>query len=247
MKTTAYTVLYQDKYIVALNKASGISVSQDRWDPNVPRLDNLASEELGKLYTVHRIDKDTSGVIIYARDAETHAKLCEAFENREIHKTYHAFVYGRPQWDELVCESKLRPDGDNLHRTVIDKKHGKPSTTKFSVISSSTAGKKNCYNYSWICAEPITGRTHQIRVQLAQEGFPIVCDALYGTSAPFYLSKIKKNWKGDAFLERPLLSRLGLHAYKIEFIHPVTQANIEIIAPYWKDMSSLKNQFDRLF
>ena len=203
MKTPSYTVLYQDKYIVALNKASGISVSQDRWNPDIPRLDNLASEQFGKLYTVHRIDKDTSGVIIYARDAETHAKLCEAFENREIHKTYHAFVYGRPQWNEFTEESKLRPDGDNLHRTVIDNKHGKPSTTKFTVISSSLKGSKSSsYNYSWICAEPITGRTHQIRVHLAQAGHPIVCDNLYGTSTPFFLSKIKKNWKGDTFQER---------------------------------------------
>ena len=107
MKTPSYTVLYQDKYIVALNKASGISVSQDRWNPDIPRLDNLASEQFGKLYTVHRIDKDTSGVIIYARDAETHAKLCEAFENREIHKTYHAFVYGRPQIGRASCRERV--------------------------------------------------------------------------------------------------------------------------------------------
>ena len=240
-KNFDYSTIYSDEDIIVLNKRSGILIAADRYNPDAPRLDLLAQEEFGKLYAVHRIDKDTSGIIIYARNLEAQRNLSMQFENRQVNKTYHALVYGHPLWEDLHVDLKLKPDGDNRHRTVVDKKFGKPSITDFHNFGS-------CGPYSWIEAKPKTGRTHQIRVHLAANGLSIVCDPLYsGNQKPVRLSEIKKKWNGDEDEERPLLSRLALHAYKIEISHPKSGEKMIFTAPYPKDMEATRKQIAKIF
>lgn len=240
-KNNDYSVIYSDEDIVVLNKKSGILIAADRYNPDAPRLDLLAEEEFGKLYAVHRIDKDTSGLIVYARNPEAQKIISMQFENREVHKTYHALVCGHPMWEDLHVDLALEPDGDARHRTVVNKKFGKTSVTDFHCAG-------NCGPYSWIIAEPKTGRTHQIRVHLAANGLSIVCDPLYsGNQKPIRLSEIKKKWNGDEYEERPLLSRLALHAYKIEFTHPKTNEKVSFKAPYPKDMEATRKQLAKIF
>ena len=240
-KNNDYTTIFSDESIVVLNKRSGILIAADRYNEDAPRLDLIAEKEFGKLYAVHRIDKDTSGLIVYARTPEAHKSLSQQFEKRLVHKTYHALVYGHPLWDKLNVDLPLLPDGDIRHRTVVNKKFGKPSVTDFYNVGS-------CGPYSWIIAEPKTGRTHQIRAHLSANGFSIVCDPLYsGNKKPVRLSEIKRKWNGDEFEERPLLSRLALHAYKIEFEHPVTGEKVSYTAPYPKDMEATRNQLAKIF
>lgn len=243
-QTPTFTVLYQDDHIVAVNKSSGLLVAADRWDPDAPRLDLLASKELctgnGRLYAVHRIDKDTSGIVLYAKTEEAHRIISMAFENREVEKTYHALVHGRPGWDSLEVDIPLRIDGDSKHRTVKDKHKGKDSRTLFNYLGS-------CGPFSWIEAKPITGRTHQIRVHLLLSDLTIVCDPLYGKAEPLLLSQIKRKWHGDELEERPLLDRLGLHAYKMRIAHPATGEMIEFIAPYPKDLDTTRKQLAKIF
>ena len=240
-KIPDYTVVYSDNDVVVLNKKSGLLIAQDRYDLEAPRLDLEASEEFGKLYAVHRIDKDTSGIIIYARTVEAHKNLSMQFEERKVEKTYHCIVRGKPMWEKLSVDLPLLPDGDARHRTVVNKKIGKESFTSFRVLGGGSL-------YTWIEAKPKTGRTHQIRVHLAESGFPIVCDPLYsGNLKPIYLSEIKRSWRGNEYEERPLLSRLALHAYKISFNHPVTGERLTFTAPYHKDMEALKKQMEKLF
>lgn len=240
-KNFDYSVIYSDDDFIVLNKRSGILIAADRYDADAPRLDLLAEKEFGKLYAVHRIDKDTSGLIIYARTPEAQKNISMQFEKRQVHKVYHALVYGRPLWETLTVTSPLLPDGDSRHRTVVDKKLGKPSVTDFRVIG-------NCGTFSWIEAKPQTGRTHQIRVHLCSNGFSIVCDPLYGgNQKPVRLSEVKKNWNGDEDEERPLLSRLALHAYKITFTHPTTNQPVTFTAPYPKDMDATRKQFAKIF
>lgn len=240
-KTPDYTTIFSDDDIVVLNKRSGLLIAADRYDLEAPRLDLIAEEEFGKLYAVHRIDKDTSGIIIYARNPEAHKNLSEQFQERKVLKTYHALVHGRPMWDTLHVDLPLLPDGDARHRTVVNKKIGKPSVTDLRVLGT-------CGPYSWIEAMPKTGRTHQIRVHLAENGFSIVCDPLYsGNQKPVRLSEIKRNWRGDEFEECPLLSRLALHAYKISFEHPKTKEKLTFTAPYQKDMDALRKQMAKIF
>jgi RluA family pseudouridine synthase len=236
-----YNTIYSDDYIVVLSKRSGLLVASDRYDLDAPRLDNLASKEFGKLYAVHRIDKDTSGLVIYGRTPEAHRSLSMAFENREVKKVYHALVHGRPSWDELQVDLPLQADGDVRHRTVVNKRFGKTALTNFKVLA--TTG-----SFSWIEAKPVTGRTHQIRVHLAANDLNIVCDPLYsGNQKAIKLSDIKRSWRGDVFEERPLLDRLGLHAYKLSLVHPVTGEQMEFTAPYYKDMDSVRKQLCKLF
>lgn len=240
-KNFDYSVLYSDDDIVILNKRSGILIAADRYNPDAPRLDLLAEKEFGKLYAVHRIDKDTSGLIIYARNPEAQRNLSMQFEKRQVQKTYHALVYGHPMWEDLHVDLSLQPDGDARHRTIVSNRYGKPSVTDFKLIGT-------CGPYSWIEAKPKTGRTHQIRVHLSANGLSIVCDPLYsGNQKPVRLSEIKKRWNGDEEEERPLLSRLALHAYKIEFTHPSNGETMSFTAPYPKDMEATRKQLAKIY
>ena len=240
-KNNDYSVIYSDDDFIVLNKRSGILIAADRYNPDAPRLDLMAEKEFGKLYAVHRIDKDTSGLIIYAKNLEAQKGISMQFEQRKVQKTYHALVYGHPLWEDLHVDLALEPDGDARHRTVINKKFGKPSITDFHLIGV-------CGPYSWIEAKPKTGRTHQIRVHLAANNLSIVCDPLYsGNQKPVRLSEVKRKWNGDEDEERPLLSRLALHAYKIQFEHPATHEQVTFTAPYARDMEAVRKQFAKLF
>jgi RluA family pseudouridine synthase len=276
-----FSIVYEDENIIAVNKASGISVGGERWEESAPRLDRLlagtvsnvlpgpaerpgrVSEQAAKLYTVHRIDKETSGLVVFAKNAEAHKKLSAAFESRRVEKTYTAVVHGRPAWPGggMECVLPLLPDGNKKHLTIIDKYRGKPSRTDFSLLLS--AG-----NYSVVEARPATGRTHQIRVHLAALGHPVVCDPLYGKNSRggegVYLSSFKRNWRGDALEEKPLLERLGLHAAKLNLPGytaarlnrcnetrlcpeaPLTlEAPFVLEAPLARDMAALVNQMEK--
>jgi len=252
MKKLLFSLVYEDDNIAALNKSSGIAVSPDRWDISRERLDKLAAEYLAleKLFTVHRIDRETSGLVIFTKNKETHKTLSMAFENREIKKRYIAAVHGRPSWSETSCDLALVPDGNKQHLTIIDKFRGKESLTRFRLLGS--AG-----NYSILEALPETGRTHQIRVHLASIGHPVVCDELYGKTKPVMLSSIKHGWRGDPLEERPLISRLGLHAAELlipQKIYPLGSLEapgnngdegLSLKAPLPRDMAALIRQMEK--
>ena len=236
-----YTVIFSDDDIVVLNKRSGLLIAADRYDADAPRLDLLAEAEFGKLFAVHRIDKDTSGIVVYARNEEAHKNISLQFEKRLVKKVYHCLVYGKPSWQTLSVDLPLLPDGDVRHRTVVNRRLGKKSVTDFKVLGT-------CGPYSWIEARPLTGRTHQIRVHLAENKCSIVCDSLYsGNQKPVRLSEIKKRYNGDVYEEKPLLNRLALHAYKITFAHPRTNEEVSFIAPYSRDLNSTRNQLAKIF
>ena len=239
--TPDYTVIYNDDDIVVLNKRSGLLIAADRYDEEAPRLDLEAEKEFGKLFAVHRIDKNTSGCVIYAKNPESHRNLSMQFENREVTKIYHALVLGHPMWETKKVDSKLLVDGDARHRTVLNQRYGKVAITDFKNLG-------NCGPYSWVEARPHTGRTHQIRAHLQSLGISIVCDPLYsGNQHPVILSEIKKRWNGNADQERPLLSRLALHAYKLTLKHPKSGEEITFTAPYPKDMDATRKQLASIF
>lgn len=242
MKRAAdYTTIFSDDEIVVLNKRSGLCVAADRYDEDVPRLDLLAQNEFGRLLAVHRIDKDTSGLVVYTRSEQAQKNLSAQFAAHTVVKTYFCLVNGRPLWNEIKVTLPLMPDGDARHRTVVNRSHGKPSETDFVLAGA-------CGPYSWIKAMPRTGRTHQIRAHLSANGLTIVCDPLYsGNQKPVRLSEIKRRYNGDPETERPLLERLALHAYKIKFVHPVKNTEVEFTAPFQKDMEVTRRQFAKLF
>lgn len=240
-KPADYTLVYSDDDIVVVNKRSGLLVAADRYDADAPRLDLAVEKDFGKIWAVHRIDKDTSGLVIYARSAEAHKNISQQFENREVSKVYHCLVNGRPVWKEFTAEYKLLPDGDKRHRTIVDERSGKPSVTEFRLIGP-------CGPYSWLEARPKTGRTHQIRAHLREMKLTIVCDPLYsGNQKPVFLSDFKRKWNGWEDEERPLLSRLALHAYSVCLKHPRTGESVTYCAPYPRDLEAVRNQMAKIF
>jgi len=239
--TPPFTVVYENQDIIAVNKASGLSVGGDRWDESKDRLDRLVSgiiQPETKIFVVHRIDRETSGLVVFAKNEAAHRRLSLAFEGRDVKKRYIAIVYGRPSWQETICDLPLVPNGNKQHLTIIDKFQGKKSLTRF-VFSASTG------NLTVLEVFPETGRTHQIRVHAAALGFPVVCDSLYGNDKPVLLSALKKNWRGDLLEEKPLLSRLGLHAAELSFGECAAPSHT-ITAPAPRDMSSVIKQIKKI-
>ncbi len=258
MKGLEPTVLLATDAFLVVSKPAGVPVIPERpgtpehsdYGPDTPRagtegripLVDILSETYGRLFVVHRIDRDTSGLILMARTKEIHASLSLAFQERRVEKVYHALVAGRPDWTEKVCELSLRADGDRLHRTVIDTRRGKQTRTVFKLLAEYG-------QYSLIEARPETGRTHQIRVHLTSLGHPILCDPLYGKPKPVFLSDFKRGRQGDPYEERPLLSRLALHALSLslpaDILPPGSPSSFE--APYPRDFQAIVNQLEKIY
>src|SRR5258705_4749099 len=203
-------ILYIDEHIIVINKPAGLPVLPDGWEQDAPYLVKLLEEEYGKIWIVHRLDKITSGVMVFARDAETHRALNMQFEKHEAQKVYHAIVEGNPKWEEKVTKFPLRSNVGHKHRTIVDDKNGKPYETRFKIL-------KRYQSSALVEALPMTGRTHQIRVHASALGYPLLGDVLYGA-------------KGTDKIQRP-----ALHAYSLTFTHPASNERIIFQAEHPKD------------
>ena len=212
-------IIHQDKQIIVVDKPAGLSVLTEGWDENAPFLRKMLEKKFGKIWVVHRLDKVTSGVMVFARTAEAHRHLNTQFERHEIEKIYHAIIEECPEWNEYTARHSLHANVGRKHRTVVDKHRGKPSETAFRVL-------KRWQFQSMIEARPKTGRTHQIRVHLSALGFPLVADTLYGAE------------------ETDLISRPALHAESLSFIHPSSNQKMTFSAPHPKDFEKLIDLLD---
>jgi RluA family pseudouridine synthase len=236
MKTgSAQMVLWVDDDLLAVSKPAGLLTIQHGYDPDQPHLLDLLKQQYGRLWVVHRLDRETSGVIVLARNPQAHRVLNTQFEQRQITKVYHAVIIGTPDWNEARSSYPLQVDGDRAHRTVIDPQKGKPSTTDLCVL-------ERFGNYALVEALPRSGRRHQIRAHLAAEGYPIAVDALYGNGQAVWLSSLKPGYKSSRQGESPLLGRLGLHARELKFTHPRDGRWMKIRSPYPKDFQRTLKQ-----
>ena len=168
-------ILHMNDFIIVINKPAGLPVLPDGWEKDSQYLVKMLEEELGKIFIVHRLDKVTSGVMVFARDAETHRALNMQFEKHEAEKVYHAIVEGNPKWEEKVTKFPLHANVGHKHRTIVDDRNGKPSETKFRIL-------ERYQSSALVEAQPMTGRTHQIRVHASALGYPLLGDILYGAS-----------------------------------------------------------------
>jgi len=206
-------IIRSDEHIIVVNKPAGLSVLPDGWENNSSHLVKLLEEQFGKIYIVHRLDKVTSGVMIFARSADSHRILNKQFEKRDVEKIYHAIVEGNPKWDERVAKFSLRANVGKKHRTMVDDRNGKPSETRFKIIMRYPTA-------TWIEAKPMTGRTHQVRVHAYALGHPLIGDILYSAS------------------QTDLITRPALHAKSLTFTHPATNERILIDTNYPLDFAN---------
>lgn len=235
----ALDIIYEDNYLVVVNKAAGMLTVADRFQQESVHLQSILRNKYGQIFTIHRLDRETSGIICFAKDAETHRLLSQIFEEREVEKYYAAFVEGCPPKEGIINEplamSETRPGTMKVY------KKGKPSLTTFELV-------KSFQSFSHLRIRIHTGRMHQIRVHLAFIGFPLFIDSLYGRRTEFKLSELKgKKYRIGKFgeEEKPLISRLTLHAEELSFIHPHTNEKIKFQAALPKDMKALIQQAEK--
>ncbi len=226
-------IIYEDDRILVVEKPPQFLVLPDRYNHSLPNLYDMLKEEFGGIFVVHRIDKETSGVIVFAKDAETHASLNAQFEQRAVHKSYFAIIIGRPAEAYGTIDLPISESQNHPGIMKVNRKHGKPCKTNYRVDELFDG-------YAFVEATPESGRLHQIRVHLASVGLPIMCDKVYGDGKPFFLSQVKAHYysEGD---EKPLLSRTALHAESISFTHPGTNEQVSFRAELPKDMRSVLN------
>lgn len=231
--------LYEDDDLIIVNKPSGVLVLPDRFDGSLLSLHRQLQAELDQqLWVVHRIDRDTSGAICFAKNEEAHKYMSALFQEHNIGKFYAGIVHGRVMPDMGRIEAPIMEHPAHKGRMVTAAK-GKPSVTDYRVVEQWSL-------FALMQFQIHTGRTHQIRVHMQSIGHSIVCDPLYGDGKPLLLSQIKRKFKlsKNEEEERPLLNRLALHAYKLVFQKPDgTEVTVE--APLPKDMTACINQLNK--
>lgn len=228
-------IIFENEQFYIINKPSGLLSIPDRMGVDQSVKSILQDNSGEKIFTVHRLDRDTSGIILFAKDEVTHKFLSQKFEGREVEKYYIGLVHGILMNQSGTIDAPImeHPGKSTL---MMTHKKGKPSVTDYSVADA--FGMFSLLNF-----QIHTGRTHQIRVHMKHIGNPIVCDALYGDGKPVLLSSFKRkfNLSKDQLDERPLLNRLALHAHRIKFTDAKGKV-YEFEAQLQKDMKALLQQ-----
>ena len=227
-------ILFENDDFVAVNKPAGL-LSIPASDGKDISLKDLLKEKYKNIFTVHRLDRETSGVIVFAKNELSHKFLSQEFESREVIKIYEGIAHGILSQKKDSINVPIEKHSSKRNIMIVNKK-GKPSLTDYEVL-------EEFGSYSLVKFRIHTGRTHQIRVHMKYIGHPVVCDDLYGDGQPIFISSFKKKFKLSKLEEeeKPILSRLALHSSSISFKH--TNGNeYTIEAPLLKDMKALLQQ-----
>ncbi len=237
MKKYNPEIVFENDSFVAVNKPAGLLSIPDREQSQIS-LKDILLEKYGIIYTVQRLDRDTSGIIIFAKTEAAHKYFSLLFEGREIEKYYMGLVHGIPSPKKGTMDAPIAEHGVQKGFYIVHQR-GKPSVTDYEVIEENKT-------FSLVQFQLHTCRTHQIRVHCKNMGHPLACDELYGDGKPVLLSSIKKKYKLSKHdeEERPMLNRLALHSYRLKF----TDADgkmIDLKAELPKDIRALLQQLKK--
>lgn len=243
-------ILFEDEHIIAINKPAGMVVhpAKGHWRGTLTsallyRFQQLSSVGgANRPGIVHRLDRETSGVILVAKTDQAHMKLVEQFQERTVTKQYFAVVSPAPDFDQDLVDQPIGKHPYQRERMAVRENHetSRPAQTIFKVI-------RRYQGFAAVHAFPKTGRTHQIRVHMAHVGCPILCDRLYSGRASISESMLQGKTDqvaGDA--EDAILRRQALHAQSIQFQHPITGKSLKIEAPLPDDILRTLEALQRL-
>lgn len=235
-------VLWEDDHLLALDKPAHLLISPDPDDPQRPSLMELLHRDLSRgvpwtralqtpfLANAHRLDFESSGVILLAKDRLTLAALSDQFGAEKATSAHVALIHGSPSEESFDVDAKLAPHPGIPGVMRVDSRRGKKSRTLFAVAERFSG-------FALVRCRPLTGRMHQIRVHLRHAGYPVVGDALYG-GRPLLLSGLKDAYKFKTDqAERPLIGRAAVHAETLTVTHPSGGAPITITSPWPKDLA----------
>jgi len=237
-------IIYEDDCLLAVNKPADIvthpapgHVGGTLLNAILHHCGPLADQDPERPGIVHRLDKDTTGIILFAKTENARRNLQQQFEHRLVHKVYTAVVENDPELDADLVDLPIGPSTTHKEKMAIDLHDGKTAQTVYHVL-------ERFGDYTLVRCEPRTGRTHQIRLHMAAIGHPIACDDLYGAAAPVFPSTIESRIQHTDD-EEPLIERQALHATIITFNHPATGRQMELEAPLHDDFTRLLDALRR--
>ena len=237
MKKYKPEVIFENDSFIAINKPAGLLSIPDREQTQISLKDVLL-KKYDAIFTVHRLDKDTSGIILFAKNEAAHKYFSQLFEERKIEKYYQGLVHGIPTQKKGTIDAPIAEHGVQKGFYIVHQR-GKDSVTDYEVIQENKS-------FSLLQFQLHTGRTHQIRVHCKNIGHPLACDELYGNGKPVLLSTIKKKYKLSQHdeQERPMLNRLALHSYRLKFAD-IDGKIIDLEAQLPKDIRALLQQIKK--
>ncbi|MEM7476418.1 MAG: RluA family pseudouridine synthase [Planctomycetota bacterium] len=240
------SILYEDEYMIAVDKPAGMVVhpAKGNWKGTLASALAFRFQQLSDVGGVtrpgiiHRLDRDTSGVILIAKTNAVHLHLSEQFEQRKVQKEYFALAIGKVELDRDIINLPIGPHPYQRDKMAIRKDHPKckEAETRYEVVD-------RFGGISAIKLEPKTGRTHQIRVHLSHIGAPVLCDRLYAGHARIsrgeLLRRIARKLPASPGDDDVLLERQALHAHRIRFTHPATGEEMQLESPLPADILSV--------
>jgi 23S rRNA pseudouridine955/2504/2580 synthase len=229
------SILFENDDIIVVNKPPFISSLDEREGSDLSML-RLAKQYVADAQVCHRLDKETSGCLIIAKNPAAYRLVSMQFERRKVKKIYHAVVNGTHQFNQLDVNLPILNLGNK--NVAISRQEGKAAETIFNSL-------KFYKNYTLIECQPITGRMHQIRIHLASQRAAIAGDDMYG-GQPVMLSTIKRGYRlGKGQEELPIMKRFALHAKEVTFKINDQEDEITVTAPYPKDFATLLKLLDK--
>jgi len=207
-KQKNFSIIHDDENYVVVNKAANFLTLQDRYMHDLKNLKGMLTDLYGEIFVVHRIDKGTSGIIVFAKNEEAHRDLNLQFENRLVNKSYLAIVNGTFKQTTGTIDALIAKDESTRGRMKVVKSKGKSAISHYEVL-------EQFQNFASVNVRIETGRTHQVRVHLASIGHSLVGDPLYKGQESLSISDLKRRVSGT--VERPLIARPALHATRLKF------------------------------